>query len=357
VPVRENEVRQVTPHEPFMVCEPHVGERFADRLALCREVMVGQALHHLSHHTNGLFDFALDQLDDVVPEAERDSLRYRLRLAGRGLADLHRALGGELRGALQGTLIRSLYQTDRGTFICNLIVPGEVVIGMRLATEVPADEAAREDGADRPLRLPRRPGVEEADRTLNALATRIRARLSLGNQNPGGFEGFEDPEGVTPTGEPSGIGSPDPWVPALRTAVRVTDLHYAARVRCGPADLQDVSELGSDELARFHTQIDPGSRLDFYRQLGDRLPEISQAVNGVVSRVLGGPLRRLVLDAEQGALYLYPLSYGEYLLGATVDQAQVAAADERMAYVAREAATGVLPPGTAPVTGERWMTP
>lgn len=294
------------------------------------------ALHHAAHYTNGLWGFALDRLGVVSQEEELAGLRERLTLAGRGLAVLHQSLGRELQGALQGTLIRTVYQTDRGAFACELAVPREIIVGVHFAKEWPPDSN---------IRLTRRPGIEEVDRAMADLTTSIRAQLSLGDQNPGGFAGFIDAETGIPVEQESETLDPDPWASTLRTAVRPTDLHYAARIRCSPADFREVSELDAVGLARFHTQIEPNSRRQFYRQLADRLPAMSQAIGSIIARVLGAPLRRIVLDVEQGAFYVYPLSSGEYLLGSTVDQAQVAMADERMAYVARKAASGAIDAG------------
>jgi hypothetical protein len=314
----------------------HAGDRYDERVAACTSAMGVRALHHIAHYTNASFDFRLDRLAGVVPLGELEETRRRLVLAGRGLADLHRSMGDETRGAMQGALIRIVLQTDAGALFSNLIVPGEVVVGLHLAEE-PVDPEAL---------LTRRPGVEAADRAMAEAATGIRAQLSLSAQNPGGFVGLPEstgdvvlPDGDLPTGEAAeeDADGDGPWARALQAAVRAEDLHYAVRVQSGIAELVEGTMLDSPPLARFHAQVEPSARRAFYRQLAESLPETAQAVNSVSSRVLGVPLRRLVLDVEQGALYVYPLSARVLLLGATLNQSRVAAADERMARLARDA--------------------
>lgn len=315
----------------------HVTDRYRERVEACVVAMRTPTLHHVAHYTNGCFDLSLDRLAEVRPDRPAEvrseegarSLRGRLRQAGRGLADLHNTLHDETAGARQGSLIRTVFQTDRGGLFCNRIVPGEVVVGFHLGPQEPPGPG---------LRLTRRPGLTEADQAIAGLATGIRRLLSLGGQDPGGFDSQPGDDEVLPgRPEPEGEAA-DPWARALASAVRPQDLHYAVRVRRGVAEPVEGTELDSPLLARFHINVDPGARRTFYRQLAEDLPELIQVINNVTSRVLGAPLRRVVLDTEQGAFFVYPLTPEIFLLGSTVNQSQVAAADERMAHLARHAA-------------------
>ena len=138
---------------------PPCGGRGGRRLLLPprgRSLRGGRGPRYLAHYTDGVFDFAVNDVADGPDPYGR---------VGHHVVNEVGALDAALEEVRTGRLIRVVLRTDAGAVLCCSVVPREHLVGF-----VP-DVAA----------------VWAADVELAELVTRLRARVSLGSQNPGGW--------------------------------------------------------------------------------------------------------------------------------------------------------------------------
>ncbi|MEU5692891.1 hypothetical protein [Actinosynnema sp. NPDC020468] len=311
--------------------EPHVeearflGEEFTETLEACvSAVRKTPALAHVSHYGEGLFNLSADRLG---PDYRG---REALRGLGRRLDSFVARVETRLLGARTGLLIRTVLHTASGSLQCNSVVPGQSVVG--LSRGVPPPDLA----------LSRTPEVLQADRELSALATALRKLVRQLSQNPGGYES----EGETPS--LTSLHPPlEPWsrttsdelpaglARACLDAVRAEDLHYVAYCTTDGVGFE-ADQLAHPSLRSFFVGITVEARRNFYRVFSRELVDLARRFNQLNAGVgPEGPLLRLVLDVEQGAIYYYRLNPRAYLVGVTIDQEQVTNADHRLADLAR----------------------
>ncbi|QQQ74562.1 hypothetical protein IOD16_25835 [Saccharothrix sp. 6-C] len=315
----------------------HVGPEFDLARQACHAAIAETpALHYLAHYSSGVFDFGMDALGDPPPTPDAlpgGTRREELKRLGRHLTFQVATLDRTLQEVRTGRLIRTVLHTEEGALFCDSVVPTEHVVGLVLD----------HTGAGPLLG---HPAVEEADRAVAGLATRLRAQLSLGSLNPGGWESAQDvaplPVGeevvahVT-VGEEAGahVTAGEGPLTACLAAVRAQDLHLVAHVDGGEVRAM-VDCLGDPSLAPFFKQVTVDARRRFYHGLAQEFGALTTKLNRAVNPVVGGLMARLVLDVEMGAIYYYRLRAGEYLVGVTIDQARVRAADDRMSALAEE---------------------
>ncbi|RKT56472.1 hypothetical protein [Saccharothrix australiensis] len=303
----------------------HLGPEFDTTRHACRAAVVKTpALHYLAHYSNGVFDFGVDALGDPPPPPGAlpgGTRREELKRLGRHLTFQATTLDRALREARTGRLIRTVLHTEEGALFCDAVVPTEHVVGLVL------DHA----GAGP---LFGHPAVDEADRAVAELATGLRAELSLGSLNPGGWETFGAPE------PPAGAGPLAPHVSVgegalaeCLAAVGARDLHLVAHVAGGEVQAM-VDHLEHPALGPFFKQITVEARRRFYLGFARELGGLATRLNRAVRPAVGGLLARMVLDVEMGAIYYYRLGPGEYVAGVTMDQARVGEADDRMSGLA-----------------------
>ncbi|MER5262973.1 hypothetical protein ABTZ99_12980 [Actinosynnema sp. NPDC002837] len=305
----------------------HVGPEFDLARQACRAAIAETpALHYLAHYSSGVFDFGVDALGDPPPAPDAlpgGTRREELKRLGRHLTFQVATLDRALQEVRTGRLIRTVLHTEEGALFCDSVVPTEHVVGLVL------DHA----GAGP---LFGHPAVDEADRAVAGLATRLRAQLSLGSLNPGGWESSADvaPLPVREAVSPHVTAGEGPLTACL-AAVRPEDLHLVAHVVGGEVRAM-VDCLGDPSLAPFFKQVTVEARRRFYHGFVQELGALTTKLNRAVSPVVGGLMARLVLDVEMGAIYHYRLRAGEYLVGVTIDQSRVRAADDRMSALAAE---------------------
>ncbi|MEV1117320.1 hypothetical protein AB0I91_19795 [Actinosynnema sp. NPDC049800] len=305
----------------------HVGPEFDLARQACRAAIAETpALHYLAHYSSGVFDFGVDALGDPPPAPDAlpgGTRREELKRLGRHLTFQVATLDRALQEVRTGRLIRTVLHTEEGALFCDSVVPTEHVVGLVL------DHA----GAGP---LFGHPAVDEADRAVAGLATRLRAQLSLGSLNPGGWESSADvaPLPVREVVSPHVTAGEGPLTACL-AAVRPEDLHLVAHVVGGEVRAM-VDCLGDPSLAPFFKQVTVEARRRFYHGFVQELGALTTKLNRAVSPVVGGLMARLVLDVEMGAIYHYRLRAGEYLVGVTIDQSRVRAADDRMSALAAE---------------------
>ncbi|MBW4721036.1 hypothetical protein [Saccharothrix obliqua] len=303
----------------------HLGPEFDTTRHACRSAIAkSSALHHLAHYSSGVFDFGVDVLGDPPPPPGAlpgGTRRDELKRLGRHLAFQVTALDRVLQEARTGRLIRTVLHTEEGALFCDSVVPTEHVVGLVL------------DHAD-PGPLFGHPAVDAADRAVAELATALRAELSLGSLNPGGWETFG---GVVPL--PARVDV-TPHVAVAGDALDVCldalqdrDLHLVAHVAGGEVRTL-VDRLADPALGPFFKQIAVEARRRFYHGFARELGELATRLNRAVRPAVGGLLVRAVLDVEMGAIYYYRLAAGEYVVGVTIDQSRVGEADGRMSALA-----------------------
>ena len=319
------------------ILAPHVGAEFDLVRDLCRDALHdAAALGYVAHYAGGQFDLSLDRLAEPAPEPDAlpgGTRREDLQRFGRVLGFELEQTDGMLREVQSGGLIRIALQTENGAAVAARVVPGQHVVGVVLDAVSPHNAEPVPDAV-----------VHRVDESVSHLSTRLRRLISLGSQNPGGFEtaplepSTEGPGSaagaVTRQAEPTDRARllDDLCVDALDPA----GLHLVAVYSAGTTELM-VDCLEHESLRTFFTNITVSARRAFYERFGQGLDALAVRFNRAARHALGGRIHRLVLDVEQGAIYCYRLGTGVYLVGITMSQAQVYPAELRMAALATAA--------------------
>jgi hypothetical protein len=328
--VEADDERPVDPGRQAALTEEtaaHIGAEFDTRRSRCRSRLLAvPEVAHIGHYTSGLFDFDLDVLEQpgtpssptgASPRRQREELRR----AGRQLSFQLSRTDRRLQALMSGDLIRTVLQTPHATLYCNRVVPTVYVVGL-----------TRHRGpVARPgTTLPTLPEVVAGDRALAALVTELRQDLSRGAQYPGGWEEVGPPPRDWPEPEVTAVvhteGADGPERAAVIRALDPDGLHYLAAFGSDRV-AWSVDILSHPHLSRFHTDLTVAARRQAYTDLGRQIETELADFARIARPVLGGPLLRLVLDVEQGAIYFYRTTPDTYLIGVTLDQHRVARAD------------------------------
>lgn len=306
---------------------------FKDQLARLAPVLLSALgehgpLHHLAQCSDGVLDFllTLETAPLATPVSEPHTT---LRRIDQQLSFAVAQLDRRLSEARSGSLIRVLLEAGDGAYYCDSVIPGIYLVAARFLEPVGTEP-------DR---------VERGDRELAKLATELRRRLGLPSLNPGGFE-------TGPPSWPAGSVSPDelhvsgdqadPRLPPCRDALAAESVHYLAYCRHGEV-VFSVDMLAHDQLAHHFSLIDVTARRRLYRELVAEIGAVAGGFGKVVHPTLLGPLRRIVLDVEQGAFSYVRIKRGEYLVGVNLVQRQVErsdAATRRVAEIIRNIPAG-----------------
>jgi hypothetical protein len=280
----------------------------------------------------------LGQLVGGVPDLECDTLgagssgrlREAFHNAGRLLSILFAEQDRRLEPVRSGRLVRMTVRTGHGGASCLSVVPGQHVVGF-----------LHDAGPDR---------VAAADRAMIGLVDRLRADLGLRSQNPGGLAVRRHSEHPVPAGdgamEPADGSEPvaagDTTGPLFERAAAAVDgavVHWLGHVR-DEAVVFTVDRLAERGLARHFRLMSVPARRRFYEAFGAEVVGLTGRLDRLVRAALGGPLVRLVLDMEQGALVVLRLGPREHLLGVTIDQERVAVAEEALDALIRSLRAG-----------------
>lgn len=338
----EDASEQPVPVTPFEDLASRVdNDRFSKARFLCREAVQNlQGIQHLAYYVNGVCGFTVDVLADTVrpidrPASSIESRRSDYKLVGSQLSNIVNDLDRTLQKVRTGALIRTVLHASRGVIYCNSVVPNEYIIGSTFDTSaLPASG----------IPLPKLVGAKNMDVAIAELATALRRQLSLQSQDPGSWISTKPGDEASSGQRPRLSTGPDvsPYIESSEddevdnlflAAVRPDDLHYLARCHDGEV-VFSVDQLGHRRLKSFFTQITVEERRSFYRDFCRQLPVAIWMLGRMVGPAIGARLERVVLDVEQGAIYYYRVRSGEYLVGVTIDQEQVAQADERIARLA-----------------------
>ena len=311
----------------------HVDAQWNDVIVLLESSMRGEhVLCQLGLYTGGCEDLTFDLLDEPVGDHVHRPRDEYVRI-GRQLSAQIGELEAELLPVRTGSLIRVVLHAPNTVLHCDSVVPDQHVIGFAPVERV--------TGA---MSLPEAPVVRDSDRLVADLANKLRERMSLHSQNPGGWlterpVNDDSPDDV-PVADSSRIraegATSGPQADLCRKAVDPRDLHYVAWCRDGePLCVFDCFD--DRHMSRhFNRMISPADRRDFYAAFCAKLPERVGQLGRTANRALGGRLQRIVFDVEQGAIYYYRLGARQYLVGVTLKQAEVANTDRRLARLAAE---------------------
>ena len=314
---------------PYEQAPPQLAETGRVRRLLSSAVAPTGTLHHVARCTDGVPDTTADAVDRA---GDRAAGQDALLLIDQQLSLAATRLDRQLTPARSGTLIRMVTQAGPGAFFCDSIVPGVHLIGALLPSDAP-----------QPGRQPLgRPEVDRGDEELSRLASELRRLISLGSQDPGGFE-HQGPASRPNDGPVRSIGNEQHRLsPLVRAALSPDDLHYLAYYEGEDLGFS-VDILDHSELAEFFSGIAVATRRRFYQEFGYEFGSVAGELGRVVAPLINGPLTRVVLDVEQGALYYLRVRRGEYLVGVTLNQWRVSHADTRIDRLAAECAATSRP--------------
>lgn len=284
----------------------HCGAVFGDR----------PGPHYLAHFGTGFFDFSLD-----VFEHEACRSRYGGRTPAGLRADhqsgcRHLVISAErfdrqLADLKSGDLMRTVLVAGDGALSCLRLRPGQYLVG---ATLHPSS-------------------ADEMDRLTWAATATIRAELyGLPGEIPGGTPAAVP--GPFPVHEHGGEAPHDgltgEFARLARQAVDPGDLHYVALFR-GWTFAASADVLDAPDLAQWFHTISRETRRKLYERLGGDMRQELAWLAHAVRAVISLPIDRLVLDVQEGALYVHRLAEeGDLLIGVTLDQRGVSLAEQRL---------------------------
>jgi hypothetical protein len=303
----------------------------SSRLEASVELVAGtEGIDYLAHFRNRVFDFSADLLDEreietEVAEVADGAERFRVacfHVTGQFAYAMLR-YDERFRGLNSGALIRLVVQGSAASMFGCSIIPFECLVAVSRAVVDRQQESTN-------LLLARRNSSSSADIALSAFATRLRRRLSLGSQNPGGYE----PHGQSPVAGPaiSPIGGlTRDWIAQLFRGVVVgTDLHFVAYSANGNV-LVTEDCLDREDLEPFSAQLTVSSRRRRYLELSAQVPGWLRELSRTTQPVIQGGVERVVFDVERGAIYVYRVAPNEFIIGITLVQHTVSGVDDVMA--------------------------
>ncbi|MEV5408145.1 hypothetical protein AB0K60_04775 [Thermopolyspora sp. NPDC052614] len=310
---------------PYLVREPHVHAGYDGLIRYCgASLSAPHGPQYIAHYGTGVFDFSVDTFDHdecatllrMPPKETRDRYRHAARQFIVCVEDFDLSL----RALNTGEVIRTVVQSvGSGALYCGRIRSGEYVVGAALP----------------PLR------AEAMDLRMNHLANEIRENeFRLGSEHPGG----DIPPSPADPGDVNPPSAPRTWSDSglreqLQTrlfndwaySVGPDDLHYAALYRnWSPVHVGDVFD--DPQLGRWFTDIAITSRRTLYQDIASRLRSDMSRLRHALRLIIDGPIDRLVLDVQAGALYVHWLQpgSGDFLVGVTLMQDKVWYAEARL---------------------------
>ncbi len=315
--------------DPVPTVAAHVSPAFDESIALSRRAMrAGRGLDHLSYYSSGVFHYGFDRPADTPAPSGEETAYVN---AGRRLAFAVEGLDRRLTAVSTGRLIRTVLHGEAAVLFCHSVLPGEHLVAVARTRTPPGSV------------LPEVARVREADRAVAELTTALREHVSLSTQNPGGWLTQRPPSRAP---EPHGPGLPPPRTRGeapgdlagrIANLLDPSVLSYVAYHRGGVEFSADCFDHPA--AARYFGHATPAARRRFYSEWSARFPQLAGELVQAARKALGGPPLRIVLDVEQGAIYYFRLHTGEHLFGVTLNQSEVATADDLLGRLAAELTT------------------
>jgi hypothetical protein len=122
-------------------------------------------------------------------------------------------------------------------------------------------------------------------------------------------------------------------VDIARAHLSHVDLHFVAFFDPAGECRFYVDVFDDDDVPVSHN-LDSAERRTSYVRHGRHIRHLANQLNPRLADLQTGRLVRVVLDVEQGAIYLYDLGTVGFLIGVTLDQAQVDPTDWKMSLLA-----------------------
>lgn len=314
--------------DPKALVAPHAERGYDHLIEACRSTAAAcPEIRSLTHLTLNTVDFcvraaAATPFEDALPWEDDVEVEGR---PARRLVRWVSELDAAMRPLNTGELMRVLAVTRSAGAQCSRLREGQYVVGVSAT------------GA----------GGDAVDRAVNAMVTDLRTRhYQQGDELPGGELGR--PKRVLDGQVPlvMHVLTPDQdeesrlrgiW----QRHVNPYDLQYAGYYRRhSPVCVGDAFEHG--ELVDTFLVVPVQTRRALYRDLVFRLGSALVELTDILRPVTGDPVERLVLDVQEGAVYVHWLdaAAGDFLVGVTVRQREVAVAEERLADLIAELRPG-----------------
>ncbi|MEU5402323.1 hypothetical protein ABZ348_23845 [Streptomyces sp. NPDC005963] len=316
------------PDAPVALHAEHWNTKVQEDISeLCqRHVTECPSIRSVAHYSNGILDFVV-HVHDAEPLRGGLLVDHRIDAEGRPGHQLVRCvqdIDRSLAPLRTGELMRTVVGTPTGALYCGRVKADQHLVGITV------------DGD----------GIDAMDGQLNKLVTEMRILMNLPNEYLGGLElPYLVPDGTEGLQFLTGHTVDEPSEARLRGLwhrfVNHTDLQYLAYYRGWElicvGDAFDSPHLGLRFLA-----IEPDSRRRKYRDIAGGLRTDIARLRDALHSITRDPIDRLVLDVQEGAVYIHWLPggrSGDFLLGVTLDQHQVGNAERRLREVLNE-----LPP-------------
>ena len=235
-----------------------------------------------------------------------------------------------------GNLIRLIVEGEHGAIYCLAIQRRRHLIGVLTG-----------DGSPE--------AVDAANRVMVRLVDDVRRGIGLSSQNPAGlatpqgegapevpFDGNRNGGGAPPVTTVRGPDADPAHRELLLDVVAPDSVQWVALVR-GREVRVAVDCFADGRMDDFFVLAGQEARRRFYTDLAGAGCLLMNRVSRIVRPVVGGPVRRIVLDVEEGTVVLHRLGPQEHLMGVTLDQERVAAVEGLLRRVV--AALSVVPAG------------
>ncbi|NVI88468.1 hypothetical protein [Actinomadura sp. BRA 177] len=294
--------------------------------SLGREALRGRTVQYFAYYVRGnqlFWQDTFDSDDEPGIESPDDAKRKRewVHATGQRLNYVVARLDKAFSPVQSGRLIRCVFDVGDGAVFYHSPFFGEYLVGAVLA--------------DTP--------VDVADATMGQLCDRVRLIRGYGGHlNLAGADTEYDvdvDEADLAEDEPYidefGLNGSRPELSGhFRSALSAEALHYVMYLE-GAEPIRSADLLRHPRLEPLTVGTDHDARRKHYERIGKLTYITSHRMDRTLLPLLGGVLRRVVLDVEAGALYFRRLGEDDALIGVTLDQAKVAVAEASLNTLAQ----------------------
>jgi predicted regulator of Ras-like GTPase activity (Roadblock/LC7/MglB family) len=219
-----------------------------------------------------------------------------------------------------GNLIRLVVEGEHGAIYCLAVQRNRHLVGVLTADATPE-------------------AVDAADRVMARLVDAVRRSIGLNSQNPAGFTSFPGDDvvdaqygnhqsedhysGVPPIATVRGPDVDPVQRELLLNMIAPDAVQWAALVH-GREVRVAVDCFADARMDEFFVLMGQDARRRFYSDFAGSGCMLLNRVSRLVRPALGGRVRRIVLDVEEGTVVLHRLGPQAHLMGVTLNQERVA---------------------------------